>query len=104
MNQEIALDATLDLLGHHRGMILMSLMEQTKRFGVLQKELNGISAKALSANLRLLESEGLLTRAAYAEVPPRVEYTLTEAGRALQTGLELLSGWGVKYYREAGRE
>ena len=68
-----------------------------KRFGELKKLLGGISQKVLTANLRQMEEAGLLTRTVYAEVPPRVEYALTETGRSLRPVLEAMLEWGTRY-------
>lgn len=65
--------------------ILVSLLKGTKRFGELQKQVNGINPRTLSKRLQALEKEGYITRKAYAEVPPRVEYALTEKGRIFKT-------------------
>ena len=61
-------------------LILRDLLSGTKRFGELKKSIGSISQKVLTSNLRSMEEDGLLTRKVYAEVPPRVEYTLTELG------------------------
>ena len=63
-------------------------MEGTKRFGELKKSIGTVSQKVLTAQLRDMEAKGLLTRTVYAEVPPRVEYTLTETGRSLKPILD----------------
>ena len=66
-------------------LILRDLLTGTKRFGELKKSLAGISQKVLTKKLRDMESNGLLTRQVYPEVPPRVEYTLTDIGESLKT-------------------
>lgn len=78
-------------------LILRDLMEGTKRFGELKKSVSGVSQKVLTTNLRDMESCGLLTRKIYAEVPPRVEYTLTETGYSLKPVINALWEWGEKY-------
>lgn len=78
-------------------LILRDLFTGTKRFGELRKSLTGISQKVLTANLRDMEANGLLTRRAYAEVPPRVEYTLTELGESLKPVLGAMFDWGLDY-------
>ncbi len=65
-------------------LILRDLMEGTKRFGELKKSLGNISQKVLTANLRAMEENGLLIRTVYAQVPPKVEYTLTDTGYSLK--------------------
>lgn len=74
-------------------------MEQ-KRFGELKKSIGNVSQKVLTANLRSMEDSGLLTRKVYAEVPPRVEYTLTETGYSLKPVLDALSEWGTEYKKK----
>ena len=83
-------------------MILRDLFTGTKRFGELKKSLNGISQKVLTANLRDMEKDGLLTRKAYAEVPPRVEYTLTDMGESLRPILAAMFDWGMAYKTQNG--
>lgn len=78
-------------------LILRDLLEGTKRFGELKKSVGGISQKVLTANLRDMEKKGLLVRKVYAEVPPRVEYTLTELGYSLEPIMDCMVEWGNKY-------
>ena len=78
-------------------LILRDLMEGTKRFGELKKSLGNISQKVLSANLRAMEENGLLIRTVYAQVPPKVEYTLTDTGYSLKPVLDAMVQWGIKY-------
>ena len=78
-------------------LILRDLMEGTKRFGELKKSLGDISQKVLTANLRAMEENGLLIRTVYAQVPPKVEYTLTDTGYSLKPVLDALVQWGRKY-------
>ena len=76
-------ETTLLFLGEKwRVLILRDLMEGTKRFGELRKSVSGISQKVLTSNLRAMEEGGIVKRKVYAEVPPRVEYSLTETGKA----------------------
>ena len=72
-------------------------MEGTKRFGELKKSLGDISQKVLTANLRAMEENGLLIRTVYAQVPPKVEYTLTDTGYSLKPVLDAMVQWGTKY-------
>ncbi|MEO7631655.1 MAG: helix-turn-helix domain-containing protein [Mycobacteriales bacterium] len=74
-------------------LVIRDLLPGTRRFGELRASLAGISPKTLSDRLRALESNGLVTRSVYAEVPPRVEYTLTERGRRLGPVLAALAHW-----------
>lgn len=83
-------------------LILRDLFTGTKRFGELKKSLNGISQKVLTANLRDMEQNGLLTRKAYPEVPPRVEYTLTEMGESLRPVIAAMFDWGIDYKKKSG--
>ena len=78
-------------------LILRDLLSGTKRFGELKKSIGSISQKVLTSNLRSMEEDGLLTRKVYAEVPPRVEYTLTELGKSLQSILLAMQQWGLEY-------
>lgn len=78
-------------------LILRDLLTGTKRFGELKKSLGGVSQKVLTSQLRQMEASGLLTRKVYAEVPPRVEYTLTELGYSLRPVLEAMRDWGEAY-------
>ncbi|MCI8692186.1 MAG: helix-turn-helix transcriptional regulator [Lachnospiraceae bacterium] len=78
-------------------LIIRDLLEGTKRFGELKRSVGNVSQKVLTANLRSMEASGLLTRKVYAEVPPRVEYTLTETGYSLKPILDAMVAWGVEY-------
>ena len=94
-------ETTLSLISDRwKVLILRDLFTGTKRFGQLKKSLTGISQKVLTANLRDMEANGLLTRKAYAEVPPRVEYTLTEIGESLKPILSAMFDWGMDYKRK----
>lgn len=81
-------------------LIIRDLLDGTKRFGELKKSIGNVSQKVLTANLRSMEDSGLLTRKVYAEVPPRVEYTLTETGYSLKPVLDALSEWGIEYKKK----
>lgn len=78
-------------------LIIRDLLDGTKRFGELKKSIGSVSQKVLTANLRSMEDSGLLTRKVYAEVPPRVEYTLTETGYSLKPILDAMVKWGTEY-------
>ncbi|MDQ0222263.1 winged helix-turn-helix transcriptional regulator [Streptococcus moroccensis] len=78
-------------------LILHQLDGQTKRFGQLQRDLGDITQATLTKQLRYLEEEGLVIRKVYPEVPPRVEYSLTEIGQEFHTVLEQIEVWGDKY-------
>lgn len=78
-------------------LILRDLMTGTKRFSELRRSLGRVSQKVLTANLRSMESDGLVHRKVYAEVPPKVEYSLTELGQSLKPILEAMHTWGSRY-------
>ena len=80
-------------------LILRDLLGGTRRFGELRRSLGNVNPKTLSDRLHLLEEHSVLTRKVYAEVPPRVEYTLTEKGRALQNVVSALAKWGSQWTR-----
>ena len=81
-------------------LILRDLLSGTKRFGELKKSIGSISQKVLTSNLRSMEEDGLLTRKVYAEVPPRVEYRLTELGESLRPILLAMQQWGLEYQKQ----
>ena len=96
-------ETTLMLIGDKwKVLILRDLMEGTKRFGELKKSIGTVSQRVLTAQLRDMEDKGLLTRKVYAEVPPRVEYTLTETGYSLKQILDSMVAWGTGYQRRNG--
>ena len=78
-------------------LIIRDLLEGTKRFGELKKSVGNISQKVLTANLRSMEDAGLLTRKVYAEVPPRVEYALSELGESMRPIIKSMEAWGISY-------
>ena len=91
-------ETTLTLIGDKwKVLILRDLLPGTKRFGQLKKSIGTVSQKVLTAQLRAMENSGLLTRKVYAEVPPRVEYSLTELGRSLEPILDAMWKWGESY-------
>ena len=91
-------ETTLTLISDRwKVLVIRDLLTGTKRFGELKKSLGSISQKVLTANLRAMEESGLLTRKVYAEVPPRVEYTLTETGQSLKPILDSMYKWGEEY-------
>ena len=96
-------ETTLMLIGDKwKVLILRDLMKGTKRFGELKNSIGTVSQKVLTAQLRDMEDKGLLTRKVYAEVPPRVEYTLTETGYSLKQVLDSMVAWGTDYQRRNG--
>ncbi|NFF63369.1 winged helix-turn-helix transcriptional regulator [Clostridium sporogenes] len=78
-------------------LIIRDLLDGTKRYGELKKSVGNISQKVLTTKLRDMEENGLLTRKVYAEVPPRVEYTLTDTGLSLKPILDAMINWGQEY-------
>lgn len=91
-------ETTLTLIGDKwKVLILRDLMPGTKRFGELKKSVGNVSQKVLTAQLRAMEKSGLVNRKVYAEVPPRVEYSLTELGKSLKPILDSLWRWGEEY-------
>lgn len=78
-------------------LIIRELLTGTKRFNELKKSINNISQKVLTSNLRNLEENGLIERTVYAEVPPRVEYSLTKTGLSLKPILDAMWDWGINY-------
>ena len=91
-------ETTLTLIGDKwKVLILRDLMPGTKRFGELKKSIGSVSQKVLTAQLRDMENNGLLTRTVYPEVPPRVEYSLTELGRSLKPILDAMWNWGEEF-------
>lgn len=80
-------------------LIIRDLLTGTKRFGELQKSLKGISQKVLTDKLRSMEERGIVNRTVYPEVPPRVEYSLTDFGCTLSPVMDALSDWGMNYKR-----
>ena len=96
-------ETTLTLIGDKwKVLILRDLMTGTKRFGELKRTVGGVSQKVLTAQLREMEQSGLLTRTVYPEVPPRVEYTLTDLGRSLKPVLDAMWNWGEAYKAQNG--
>ena len=96
-------ETTLTLIGDKwKVLILRDLMNGTKRFGELKRSIGTVSQKVLTAQLRDMEQKGLLTRTVYAEVPPRVEYTLTETGYSLKPILDSMWAWGLDYKAKNG--
>ena len=91
-------ETTLTLIGDKwKVLILRDLMPGKKRFGQLKKSVGNISRKVLTAQLRAMEESGLVHRKVYAEVPPRVEYSLTALGQSLKPILDAMWAWGEGY-------
>lgn len=96
-------ETTLTLIGNKwEVLILRDLMDGTKRFGELRRSVGHISQKVLTSQLRAMEDAGLVHREVFAEVPPRVEYSLTPLGLSLRPVLDSLRDWGTEYKRRLG--
>ncbi|UQX01954.1 helix-turn-helix domain-containing protein [Streptomyces sp. RerS4] len=100
------IDAALDVVsGKWKGLILWELdTHRVRRFAELRRALPGVSEKMLTQHLREMEEDGLVYRDVHAEVPPRVEYSLTEHGRTLNQALGALGAWGAERMRREGSE
>ena len=91
-------EVTLSLVGEKwKVLIIRDLLNGTKRFGELKKSCSGISQKVLTHNLRIMEDDGLVERKVYAQIPPKVEYTLTDVGYSLAGVLISMASWGTDY-------
>lgn len=98
------IEEAVNLIGHKwKVLILRNLLNKNhQRFSDLLRGINGISQKMLTQQLRQMEQDGLISRKIYAEVPPKVEYSLTELGWSLQPILESISFWGKNYLEKKG--
>lgn len=95
---ECPVATTVQLIGNKwKLLIIRNLLARTQRFGDILKSIPGISKKALTDNLRALESDGLIERQVFAEVPPRVEYSLSALGASLRPILDAMGSWGEIY-------
>ena len=95
-------ETTLMLIGDKwKVLILRDLMPGAKRFGELRKSIGTVSQKVLTAQLRDMEAKGLISRKVYPQVPPRVEYSLTDLGKSLKPILEAMQDWGRYYQQQA---
>lgn len=91
-------ETTLSLIGDKwKVIILRELMGSTMRFGELKSAIGKVSQKVLTSQLRAMEASGLVTRTVFPEVPPHVEYSLTDLGRSLEPVLDALRDWGAGY-------
>lgn len=95
---ECPVATTVRLIGNKwKLLIIRDLLEGERRFGELKKSVSGISQKVLSENLRALEIDGIISREVFAEVPPRVLYSLTDVGRSLLPVIDAMADWGETY-------
>ena len=99
-NHGCPVEATLELIGGKwKGVILYHLMERTYRFGELKRGMPGVTQRMLTKQLRELEADGIIHREVYAEVPPKVEYSLTDIGESLRDVMMMMRDWGRKHFR-----
>lgn len=93
---EMALE---QIAGKWKGLIIYHLMDETLRFNELARRVGDVTQRSLTKQLRELEAEQIVKRKVYAVVPPKVEYSLTQKGKDLQTVVKALGDWGLKYPR-----
>jgi len=92
---------TVSLIGSKwKLLIIRNLLARPWRFNELKKDLDGISQKVLTDSLRSLENDGLITRTVYLEVPPRVEYALSELGLSMKPIIASMEAWGTEYQKQ----
>lgn len=104
-NYRCTVSVTLDVIGGKwKPLILWHLSFKTLRFSQLQRRLAKVTQKMLTQQLRELEADGMVHRQVYAEVPPRVEYSLTEQGQSLVPILEMMCQWGKDYLQKSTGE
>lgn len=91
---------TVALIGSKWKLLIMrNLLVRPWRFNELKKDLNGISQKVLTDSLRSMEADGIITRTVFPEVPPRVEYSLSELGESMQPIIDSMEQWGLSYQK-----
>ncbi|MCC5824053.1 MAG: helix-turn-helix transcriptional regulator [Phycisphaerales bacterium] len=94
-------EVTLGIIGGRwKAMVIHELIPGTRRFNELNRALRGISHRTLAQQLRELEQRGIVTRTVHAEIPPKVEYELTELGRSLEPVLMAMHDWAVQHHNE----
>lgn len=102
---ECPVATTVQLIGNKwKLLIIRNLLVRPWRFNELQKNLEGISQKVLTDSLRSMEADGIITRTVYPEVPPRVEYALSELGESMRPILNSMQAWGENYKAVMGKE
>ena len=95
---ECPVATTVQLIGNMwKLLILRNLLQRPWRFNELKKSLEGISQKVLTDSLRSMEADGLITRTIYPEVPPRVEYALSDLGQSMRPIIKVMEDWGINY-------
>ena len=98
---ECPVATTVQLIGSKwKLLILRNLFQRPWRFNELKKSLEGISQKVLTDSLRSLEADGIITRTVFPEVPPRVEYALTELGQSMRPIIKAMENWGINYKKQ----
>lgn len=94
---------TVQMIGSKWKLLIMrNLMQRPWRFNELKKNLDGISQKVLTDSLRSMEADGIITRTVYPEVPPRVEYALSELGESMRPIIKAMEKWGLDYKKNNG--
>lgn len=102
---ECPVATTVQLIGNKwKLLIIRNLLVRPWRFNELQKSLDGISQKVLTDSLRSMEADGIITRTVYPEVPPRVEYALSELGESMRPILDSMQAWGENYKMKMAEE
>ena len=92
---------TVQMIGSKWKLLIMrNLLARPWRFNELKKDLEGISQKVLTDSLRSMEADGIITRTVYPEVPPRVEYALSELGESMRPIIKAMEDWGKEYKKE----
>lgn len=98
---ECPVATTVQLVGSKWKLLIMrNLLQRPWRFNELKKSLEGISQKVLTDSLRSMEADGIITRTVYAEVPPRVEYALSEVGESMRPIIKAMEEWGIGYKKQ----
>ena len=102
---ECPVATTVTLIGNKWKLLIMrNLLNRPWRFNELRRDLDGISQKVLTDSLRQMEADGIITRTVYPEVPPRVEYALSELGESMRPILESMQEWGIQYKAQKAQE
>ena len=102
---ECPVATTVSLIGGKWKLLIMrNLLARPWRFNELQKSIDGISQKALTETLRSMEADGIISRTVYPEVPPRVEYALTELGKSMRPIIKSMENWGKAYKEQLQEE
>ena len=100
---ECPVATTVELIGSKwKLLILRNLMDRPWRFNELRRSLEGISQKVLTDSLRSMEEDGIITRTVYAEVPPRVEYALSDLGESMRSVISAMAAFGISYKDRIG--